>query len=86
MNNKRFLFLFATWLIMPPVFFFVAKKRGIEQAWRRLLLSLFSPFSLVLYIALYLLYMAHFDPKLETWRLRRELKKEQNIESNILHK
>lgn len=84
MKDKRFILLFSRWLIMPPVFFFVSKNRGIKQVWRRLLLSLFSPFSLVLYLALYLLYMAHFDPKLETWRLRRELKKEQNIE--LMHK
>ena len=76
MNNKRFFFLFGTWLIIPPVFFYLSKSRGIKQVYRRLLLSLFSPMSLIFIFALYLLYMAHFDSNLETWRARRERDKE----------
>lgn len=76
MKDKRFVLLFSTWLFVPPIFFFVSKNRGIKQIWRRLLLSLFSPMSLGFFFMLFALYMAHFDPKLDTWRARRERDKE----------
>lgn len=81
MKDKRFILLFSTWLFIPPVFFFISKKRGIKQVWRRLLLSLFSPMTLAFFLMLFALYMAHFDSKLDTWRARRERDKEREVEN-----
>lgn len=76
MKDKRFILPFSTWLFVPPVFFFVSKNRGIKQVWRRLLLSLFSPMSLAVFFALYILYMINYNPDLDTWRARKERDKE----------
>ncbi len=46
-NLKRYTLLFLSWLILPPIFFFLAKKRGISTKWKRLLLSFISPVSII---------------------------------------
>jgi len=79
---KYIIALFFSWLFLPPVFFFIAKKRGIPTKWKRLVLSLISPMSLILYLILYFLIMFPVDSKFEAYMLRM-LRNKSKIENEI---